>query len=146
MRARRSLLLIVTLGIAMAVFVALACAGEDEAGDAGDSEAAEVTAKEFEFIPDKLRVEEGQTFEVRFENSGDAQHTFTIDEFDVDAELAPGEEQVVLVATPARAGQFAFYCRFHRSQGMEGALTIGEGAADGSPGSATPVETTEFGY
>jgi len=139
--------LMAPIGLAMALIAVSACGGDEGAGDDGGADGApqtlELTAKEFSFIPDKLRVEEGRTVEVRFKNSGGVPHTFTLDEFDVDAELSPGEEQVVLVATPARAGQYSYYCRFHRAQGMEGTITItGEGGAEPSPGSATPAETT----
>ena len=135
----------------MALIALSACGGDEEAGesdgvDDGARQTVGMTAKDFSFIPDKVRLEAGNAFEVEFKNSGDVRHTFTVDEFDVDAELSPEEEEVVLVATPAQAGEFSFYCRFHRSQGMEGTITItGEGGAEPSSGSATPEETTE-GY
>jgi plastocyanin len=58
-------------------------------------------------------------------NAGDATHTFTIDELDVDEELAPGATAEVQADLPSDGGQLRFYCRFHAAQGMEGTITVG---------------------
>jgi Copper binding proteins, plastocyanin/azurin family. len=60
------------------------------------------------------------TIQVR--NAADRQHTFTIDEFGVDVTLQPGETQTVTVNNVT--GNYTFYCRFHRAQGMVGNLPL----------------------
>ena len=127
-----------TLAIALA---AVACGGDDEAGVDGNGTAlspqvAEVTAKDFSFVPAKLPGNVGAPIEITLKNIGQAPHTFTIDEFDVDTEIAAGEETTVTVL-PSEPGEFNYYCRFHRDQGMLGEIsTTGEGAA------ATDVPTS----
>jgi plastocyanin len=133
-------------GLVSAVMAAYAC-GSDEEGISGNEDGGgtsarqtvEITLKDFSFTPGKLQVEAGQELEIKLTNSGDAPHTFTIEEFDVDAELQSRAETTVLV-TPAEAGRFTYYCRFHEAQQMEGALTVGDQgeAAVPSPTSVTP--------
>jgi len=136
-----------------AIIAAYAC-GSDEGGIGGNEDGGatssrqtvEITLKDFSFTPGKLQVEAGKELEIRLTNSGAAPHTFTIDEFDVDAEIQPRTETTVLV-TPSEAGRFTYYCRFHEAQEMEGALTVGDqgGAAVPSPTPATTDDTYD-GY
>ena len=55
-------------------------------------------------------------------NEGDSTHTFTIDGLGVDQELKPGESADIDVTLPA-SGTVAYYCRFHKGQGMQGAFS-----------------------
>ena len=136
------------------VLAALACGGDDEAGVDGDSvqpspQIVEMTLKDFSFVPPKLRGTIGAPIEVTLKNTGQTAHTFTIDEFNVDTEVAAGEETTVTVLPP-EPGEFNYYCRFHEEQGMRGAInTTGEdvsGAGDASPSEAPEDEPDEFGY
>ena len=130
------------------IFVALACGGDDEA--ALDSEAnptpqiIEMTVKDFSFVPPKLRGTIGAPIEITLKNTGQAAHTFTIDEFNVDTEVAAGEETKVTVLPP-EPGEFNYYCRFHEEQGMRGAInTTAEGVeAPGQPTNATEEPADE---
>ena len=79
--------------------------------------------EDFAFNPAQLQVRAGQAVRLELKNRDSASHTFTIDELSVDETLAPDEEKTVTF-TPTGAGPLAFYCRFHRSGGMEGTLTI----------------------
>ncbi len=136
------LLLALTL---FAVPLIAACGDDEEALDGGTESPApqtiQMAAKDFSFTPGKLQAEAGRSFEVALRNSGSVPHTFTIDEFNVNVELAVGEETSVPV-TPSGAGEFTYYCRFHRAQGMQGRITVtGEGGAAPSPDSPTPADT-----
>ena len=126
------------------ILAALACGGDDEADGGSNVTAAspqivEVTAKDFSFVPPKLRGTVGAPIEITLKNTGQAAHTFTIDEFNVDTEVAPGEE-TTLTVLPAEPGEFNYYCRFHEGRGMRGAITTtGEDVSDG--GAAAPSES-----
>jgi len=145
-------ILLRVLPILLIAALAAACGGGDSdesSGTGTDSETREtieVTAKDFSFTPAKLKGEVGRAFEVTLTNSGDATHTFTIDEFNVNEEVASRTETTVLV-TPAEPGEFNYYCRFHQTQGMQGAITVtGEGRA-GSGASPYPTPDPEdYGY
>jgi plastocyanin len=132
---------------ALAAALILACGGEEEPDYGGDQggdgstdtgQTFEVTANDFSFTPDGLSVSTREPFEVVLTNNGNAPHTFTIDEFKVEAEVAAGEKQTISVA-PTLSGEFAFYCRFHKQQGMEGVVNI-SGAA--GPTEDAPTETS----
>jgi len=131
-----------TLAIALA---ALACGGDDEAGVDGNGTASspqlvEVTAKDFSFVPAKLRGTVGAPIEITLKNTGQAPHTFTIDEFNIDAEVAAGDE-VTLTVLPSEPGEFDYYCRFHEGQGMRGEIsTTGEGAAATDAPTSAPAD------
>jgi plastocyanin len=91
---------------------------------AGQSD-VEVEVDDFYFGPTVLEGEPGQTLTVTLFNEGDASHTFTIDELNVDEELQPGDEDVTADVTFPDSGALVFYCRFHESGGMLGGLSVG---------------------
>lgn len=77
------------------------------------------------FGPTILEGEAGQDLVLGLHNEGEASHTFTIDEVEFDEELAPGAEGISVALTFPDSGALVFYCRFHRDQGMVGALSVG---------------------
>lgn len=92
-----------------------------------------VTAGEGYFEPDEITVDLGQDVTIVVENVTDVDHTFTIDELDVDVSLAPGEQEEVTF-TAAEEGSFEFYCAEpgHRDAGMYGYLEVGDPIAPGN--------------
>lgn len=107
---------------AVAVVLALGVAGcgDDDGGDAGgDGGGTVVTATDFAFDPDDVTVGPGETITLR--NDGDAEHSFTIDDPEIDAEAHGGEEAEA--DAPDEPGTYEFYCRYHPDQ-MTGTLTV----------------------
>ncbi|HXF71927.1 MAG TPA: cupredoxin domain-containing protein [Actinomycetota bacterium] len=103
--------------------------GGEEANDHGSRDVSGETevrleADDFYFEPTVLEGSAGQQLTIEVENEGNATHTFTIDEQGIDEELSPGGSATVTVTFPD-SGQVVFYCRFHRTQGMLGALEVG---------------------
>jgi plastocyanin len=97
----------------------------------GESE-LQLELDDFYFGPTVLEGAAGQTLTLTLHNEGDAPHTFTIDGA-VDEELEPGAEGVTADVTYPDTGALVFYCRFHRGQGMLGALSVG-GSLEASGG------------
>src|SRR5687768_8489503 len=106
--------------------------GEEPADDAAQEEpaaeeevASELTleTRDFSFAPKALTGEPGQEATIMVSNTGEAPHTFTIKDLDIDEELQPGDETQVTVTFPD-SGSVKFICRFHVGGGMEGALTV----------------------
>jgi plastocyanin len=125
----------VSIVVIAALLAAVACGGDEETSDAGSADVdavpteVEVAVTDFAFAPTRLTGSVGQDLEVTLTNTGEAPHTFTIDEYNVDVEVAAGDETTVTVL-PSEPGEFNYYCRFHESQGMLGAITTAaEGAA-----------------
>ena len=104
---------------------AVACGGDDggattdaAADDGGD--AVTLTAANFAFDPATLTAPAGSTIE--FTNEDDAEHSFTIDEADVDEDVAAkGSTSVDLGSL--EAGSYDFYCKYHKDS-MTGTLEI----------------------
>ena len=78
-------------------------------------------AGDFYFEPTFIKSPGGATATVKLHNEGDIQHTFTIDDLDVDEELGPNEEKTVTVEIGTET-RYEYYCRFHAAQGMRGAF------------------------
>jgi len=142
--ARSNIAVAIALAAALALIVA--CGGDEEAGNTGAEDGGParqtvpVTATDFSFSPGTLTVQARDPFDFVLTNVGNASHTFTIDELDVDAEIAAGEETIVAV-TSSDSGEFSFYCRFHRGQGMQGKITVsGGGGTTASAPTESPTE------
>jgi plastocyanin len=83
----------------------------------------EVEADDFYFGPTFVKASSGQQFSVQLKNDGKATHTFTITALGVDVQVGPGESRTFTVTAP-KNGSVEFHCRFHQSQGMQGAVFV----------------------
>lgn len=112
--------------------VALGCGGDDDPDAAASGSASEpaeeeaggggglaVTAADFAFDPTELEAAAGDVT-IDFTNGDDADHTFTIEELDVDI-AAGGGESAAGDAT-LEEGEYEFVCRIHPA--MQGTLTV----------------------
>lgn len=87
------------------------------------SEAFEVELEldDFYFEPTFIKAPGESTAMLRLHNEGGAQHTFTIDDLEVDETLEPGATKEITVELGTET-RYEFYCRFHADQGMRGAF------------------------
>lgn len=92
-----------------------------------------IEANNFYFKATFIKGKAGDTVAVTVENEGSTPHTFTIGGEGVDEEVAPGAKATVEVTIPD-SGASEFYCRFHKSSGMRGALFSKSGAKASSSG------------
>jgi plastocyanin len=102
--------------------------GSDTANDHGQAtvtgkSSIEVEQDNFYFGPTVLTGSPGQQITIALKNEGSVAHTFTIDSLNVDVELQPDQTRDVTVTFP-QSGFTEFYCRFHRTSGMVGELTV----------------------
>jgi plastocyanin len=110
-----------------------------------DNGKTEVELDDFYFKPTVLEGKPGQKVTLELKNEGGTEHTFTIDSENVDQELGPGEEAEVDVTIP-KSGVVSFYCKFHKSDGMAGALAVTGHAGDGGGMTTTDTNTGGGGY
>lgn len=82
-----------------------------------------VEADDFYFGPTFIKAKSGRQFSIELKNEGKATHTFTIAALGVDVQVAPGESKTFTVTAPPN-GSVEFHCRFHQSQGMQGAVFV----------------------
>jgi plastocyanin len=108
-----------------------------------DSGKTEVEMDDFYFKPTVLEGKPGQTVTLELKNEGQTEHSFTIDSQNVDQELGAGEEAEVDVTIP-KSGVVSFYCKFHKTSGMAGALAV-RGQEGGTGGMTTDRTTTNEG-
>jgi len=97
----------------------------DESSEvADDARRIEVTATSFEFDPDEIRVDAGESIAIVL-TSEDILHDLTIDELDAHVAADPGEtvEGGLVAEEP---GRYTYYCTVpgHREAGMEGTLVV----------------------
>jgi len=107
------------------------------------SKETEVELDDFYFEPTVIQGKAGQKVTLELRNEGKVEHSFTIDSQGVDKTLSPGADTKVTVTIPA-SGSVSFYCKFHKSSGMAGAVE-GQGAGGSMPGSGTTTNTTTTG-
>jgi plastocyanin len=101
-----------------------------------DNGKTEVEMDDYYFEPTVLRGKPGEKVTLELKNEGQTEHTFTIDSQGVNKELGAGDEAEVDVTIP-KSGVVSFYCRFHKSEGMAGALAVNGAATGGSGGMDT---------
>jgi plastocyanin len=92
-------------------------------GSTGSGGAADASASvnNYLFMPKTVKVESGDTLEVRNGNAK-TPHTFTVVGEDVDLELAPLTSETTTI--DLAAGTYQLICRFHEQLGMKGTLKV----------------------
>jgi plastocyanin len=127
----------IVLGLALAL-VGTACRGEASgtiaiggrrANNHGEEDVSGKSSAEFElddfyFAPTVVEGEAGEKVTLEAFNEGENTHTFTVDALAIDQTLAPEARMSIEVTLP-QSGALLFYCRFHQSRGMRGALSVG---------------------
>lgn len=79
----------------------------------------------FDFIPSEIRVNEGVTVRLTFENTG-GQHDWVLDEFDAATKVIRRGQSETIEFVADRAGEYEFYCSVpgHRARGMWGNFIV----------------------
>jgi len=95
--------------------------GTKDISGKGASTDLELDADDFYFNPTFIKAAPGQKVTLEIKNEGSATHTFTSPTLNIDQEIAPDKSVKVDVTMPM-SGTAAWYCRFHRSSGMQGAF------------------------
>lgn len=72
-----------------------------------------IEISDFQFTPAAISVPADTPTDIVVKNSGQATHTFTVEELGIDEELAVGEEKTVEISAPT--GTYTGQCNFHPS-------------------------------
>ena len=103
--------------------------GTQDATSQGTAVATTVQMGDDWFSPPFSRVPPGATLTVTVQETGEVAHTFTIDGQAVDLALSrKGTQRTVTVTGPAGGHPVVFYCKYHRSSGMQGAIYLNGGS------------------
>jgi len=98
-------------------FAALAGAAFAAAGLAQQEKAIRITARKFEFVPDKIELKKGEPVVLEF-TTADVLMGFNAPDFKVRADIAPGQVARVRL-TPDRTGEFEYFCDNFCGEGHE---------------------------
>jgi plastocyanin len=107
----------------------LGACGEDDGGGSASGETTELVAQDFSFDPTTLDLAAGEEVTVTLMNEGEAEHSFTVEELDVETEAEGGESSEVSFTAPDE-GTVEFFCKYHPDQ-MTGEISVDGGAAGG---------------
>lgn len=91
----------------------------------GEVKEFEVTARQFEFIPETIEVNKGDTVRLNIQST-DVTHGIAIPEFGVNRELQPGKK-ITVEFEADKSGTFNFYCSVYCGSGhgsMNGQLIV----------------------
>ena len=118
---------------------------EPKTGDATGG-SIEVELDDFYFGPSFIKAKPGETVTLKITNEGTTAHTFTSAALNIDETLQPDQTVDKSVTMPS-SGATEFHCRFHQSQGMQGAFFFNAGDTVGAAGSSgTTATTSDSGY
>lgn len=95
--------------------------GSDSGSSGGGVSVLTLTQVNYRFSPAMITVHHGDTLTVSDTNPS-TPHTFTIESSTIDVANQPQQSQDVTI--DLEPGTYTFYCRFHRSSGMEGTLVV----------------------
>ncbi|MBM3672537.1 MAG: hypothetical protein FJW86_10220 [Actinobacteria bacterium] len=107
--------------------------------------AVEIDADDFFFKKTFIKGTAGETVSVTVENTGDVEHTFTIEDQDIDENLAVGDSVTVQVEIAANGKPVTGFCRLHRGSGMQFAFFTKSGgkASSEDRSKEQPDDTTD---
>jgi plastocyanin len=121
--------------LAALALAAAGCGSDDEAEPSSGGGSTKLALEDNTFDPATIDGDPGSKVTLELDNTGKAEHTFTVDSQKVDEELEPDATKTVSVTIPD-SGSVEFYCRYHRAGGMVGKLgSGGEPAQDKGKGS-----------
>jgi plastocyanin len=88
----------------------------------GGEDELKVTVANFAFQPSTLSATAGQQMRIELTNSDSVEHNITIEDANVNQDVAAGEDATATFTAPA-AGSYEFFCVYH-AQRMRGTLTV----------------------
>src|SRR3954471_1841932 len=86
-------------------------------------QAIEVELNDDYFNPKVITIPNGRTTTLILKNKGRKEHTFTVKNLGIDAEVQPGKEKTITVE-PKQPGTNELICRYHFQEGMVGKVIV----------------------
>src|SRR5439155_6928283 len=103
--------------------------GSDKANDHGTKSVSgqstfKLEADSFYFEPTVLKGSAGQQIKLEIDNETKSTlHNFSLQAQNVDQDIQAGKDATVTVTFP-QSGTLEFFCKYHRSSGMVGELSV----------------------
>jgi plastocyanin len=74
------------------------------------------------FEPTFVKAEAGSTITVTLKNSSNVEHNFSITSLNIDKDVEANKTETVTVKLPSGTAPITFFCKYHKSLGMQGAF------------------------
>jgi plastocyanin len=112
----------------------------------GSGSSTTLEAQDFKFSPSTLSATAGTQVSITFKNAGTVEHDFSITELKVDTEVEKGDTKTITF-TPTASGPatIAFFCKYHKSKGMTGTISV-SGANGGGSSPTSPASAPSSSY
>ena len=91
--------------------------------DVSGESSVELEQDNFYFEPTILKGSPGQKLTIELSNEGSALHNFSIPDQSIDQDVQPDTKGEATVTLPD-SGTLVFFCKYHQSRGMVGALEV----------------------
>lgn len=88
----------------------------------GGTQGTTLVLKDNVFDPADFTVAAGS--QITLKNEGAALHNFSVEGQNIDKDIQPGETENEDILEGLQPGTYTMFCKYHRSIGMEGTLTI----------------------
>jgi plastocyanin len=88
----------------------------------GMTATVELEQDTYYFEPSFVKADSGAHVTVTLKNTSKVEHNFSIDSLHVDKDVDAGKTETVTVTLPSSTSPVAFYCKYHKSLGMQGAF------------------------
>jgi plastocyanin len=88
----------------------------------GGTQDTTLVLKDNVFDPADFTVAAGS--QITLKNEGAALHNFSVEGQNIDKDIQPGETENEDILEGLQPGTYTMFCKYHRSIGMEGTLTI----------------------
>jgi plastocyanin len=135
-----------TLVIALVTSLSLVGAACGSAPGVGSTETGgavvQLIVQDFSFSPNSIPVEPGSEVTLELANEDGAQHSFTVDDLEVDLVVGGGESGSVTFTAPD--SDTTFYCRFHSN--LTGTITTGAPSSGGGGTDERPTDGPGYDY
>jgi plastocyanin len=91
--------------------------------DVSGESSVELEQDNFYFEPTIMKGSPGQELTIELSNEGSALHNISIPDQSIDQDVQPDTKGEVTVTLPD-SGTLVFFCKYHQSRGMVGALEV----------------------
>ena len=105
-------------GVAM---LAIGCSSNSTAENFGKGTPLNISGTTF--LPTTLEIKKGKEVQIDIANSTNLEHNFTVKDENIASDLATGSKHTFKVKFD-KAGTYEYYCRLHRSGGMNGFFVV----------------------
>ena len=88
----------------------------------GGTQGTTLILKDNVFDPADFTIAAGS--QITLKNEGASLHNFSVEGQNIDKDIQPGETETEDILQGLQPGTYTMFCKYHRSIGMEGTLTI----------------------